>query len=1070
MKYACRRSAVTILAVAILAAGGRAEKSTDPSPCTAPAATGLGGTLPETLLTAVKSLFEDGPAPMADPRGKEYRAVTIRVSEGEWCAATEITTHGWVIDPAVLNPQVICWNGLVYPVLKLGGRADLQADVEALVQMVHEENTRFRQNRRSVFHFVSSYVSSYDWYERLVVDYDYLTITHAAILTRLGQVKLAQQTWDACCASAQMSFDPAVQRDDLPTDERMDPYEGLMYDYAWNLGRRAQATFARGEDAAASRDVHACAAVLTTARAVLAKRRPLEDTTVNYYSLYWMGVESPPMLQELERRAKEPPYDPVLLHPEKYRDKQARIAALIRDLELVGNQPRGCTGALQITAPVMQELLLAEGDDIAEPLLTCVEHDTRLTRSPTIGAGPSGMRLPTISCDPVAEIARQVLVELKVLDRAASYPPANDTVSITERHKLTIAEFRGKREERMAALADVPAWQKPYAILADDRAGLQAWVAAADQIVGRQAAGQSKSNAELKANQDRLRKIGTEGYGASVRALMMERLNGTFDRDQNEAYERLREDCELWGGPIKPTEENCGVPLHSRLGEQGNPDSVEKYIGVLKTASRKGTEPYDEFLGMLWQFPDSPALQEAAEWAFNGENSPWNPLLPAKEIERVVSTSGKEADRVAPLFSSQLLSLPAFRRQVLRLLDNTEEVGQATGDSNDSFQFEPKPGWPTVSSRYIDAEACTRLGNRPVPVRACDVVARLLVGRFSTRGVPRLEFQWEKSRRDQAVAACKDFLQRCGERFKDGAAVRTAWDPEAHLRFPSLSSAATPAQVARGEAIFTLAGEGEAYAIKMDFPAHGRWFTNKELQEIGYSGDTENVDTPRYDNEGEIWQAEELIKGGKAQRFFGFVWSGGMHRVPAEEVDILAPDHRFVHPQWHELSGGVDAKLAAPGLRVTEDHFWNIGQPVGRPLPVTLELRNRRGVPQAVDGELLQRSSNGTVRLREGVTIHVWKARPGAPMNYVWDASLMPDFIVLAPRMAIEHFVSKQRDLAKLTRQPTEVFTAFSIDLRDLFDLSQPGYYAVWVTFDERVAPFVGTTPRVPFTLIAPTK
>jgi hypothetical protein len=54
----------------------------------------------------------------------------------------------------------------------------------------------------------------------------------------------------------------------------------------------------------------------------------------------------------------------------------------------------------------------------------------------------------------------------------------------------------------------------------------------------------------------------------------------------------------------------------------------------------------------------------------------------------------------------------------------------------------------------------------------------------------------------------------------------------------------------------------------------------------------------RFDREGLIWQAEEVLQEGRWRRFYGFVGNHIIAKVPAEEIQVL---ERFgpAHPdRW----------------------------------------------------------------------------------------------------------------------------------------------------------------------------
>ena len=103
---------------------------------------------PQEVIEATGQLYQQG---LADPRGCEYREVQVPAGcdEPDGSAmfgppeqlmaqplspqprsARELVTHGWVLPTtAGGQPYAVCWNGLVYPVHRLGPPADLRADV-----------------------------------------------------------------------------------------------------------------------------------------------------------------------------------------------------------------------------------------------------------------------------------------------------------------------------------------------------------------------------------------------------------------------------------------------------------------------------------------------------------------------------------------------------------------------------------------------------------------------------------------------------------------------------------------------------------------------------------------------------------------------------------------------------------------------------------------------------------------------------------------------------------------------------------------------------------------------------
>ena len=76
--------------------------------------------LPQQFVDSVEFMFENG---LADPRGGEYRSVTITVNSSWKREEKQIETMGWVFPKSSVNPQyVVCWDGLIYLPDKVGAK------------------------------------------------------------------------------------------------------------------------------------------------------------------------------------------------------------------------------------------------------------------------------------------------------------------------------------------------------------------------------------------------------------------------------------------------------------------------------------------------------------------------------------------------------------------------------------------------------------------------------------------------------------------------------------------------------------------------------------------------------------------------------------------------------------------------------------------------------------------------------------------------------------------------------------------------------------------------------------
>jgi hypothetical protein len=126
--------------------------------------------------------------------------------------------------------------------------------------------------------------------------------------------------------------------------------------------------------------------------------------------------------------------------------------------------------------------------------------------------------------------------------------------------------------------------------------------------------------------------------------------------------------------------------------------------------------------------------------------------------------------------------------------------------------------------------------------------------------------------------------------------------------------------------------------------------------------------TTVYENQGHVWQAEEGFIDGKWQRFFGFVGDHIIARAPGEEIEFPG---RW---PWQELDNGFDCHVSAKGYSI------HAPLPPGAPIPLTVWLRNRRGIDQ--DGPATLYKSDAKA-FASGVEIHLYRKNEPAPAQIV---------------------------------------------------------------------------------------
>jgi hypothetical protein len=300
--------------------------------------------------------------------------------------------------------------------------------------------------------------------------------------------------------------------------------------------------------------------------------------------------------------------------------------------------------------------------------------------------------------------------------------------------------------------------------------------------------------------------------------------------------------------------------------------------------------------------------------------------------------------------------------------------------------------------------------------------------------------------RDAAITLCRERLRQYGERF--------TYQPETHdypyhfartvFTFPPLPHPATPEDVRRGLAIFTL-NDPAAHIVAMPpYPLMAQWLALKK-----YPRDEQRFDAASgksqvvtgYEQSGQVWQAEEVVNAGNTMRYYGFVGSHEFAKVPAEEIEF--PGGQF----WEQLASGLDIRAYLPGM---EERYWP--PPTfapGQPIPLTVKLRNRRGMPQQVPA------------LNSGIKLRVTYQPETDYRKLRYDADWTPVEINSPLRLT---------DTAPRLLAPTESFTAGHGNLADVLKLTQPGTYRVQLLFSGKENGLSGECPLEQFSLAIPGK
>lgn len=939
--------------------------------------------LSSRLIAATRTLFAQG---LADPRGCAYREIETGEGEGRYDVDERgvFKSHGWVLPADAARPQrfAVRWDGLVYPVLTIGPAANLRAYV---TQTIEAKGQNFEER---------------DGY-----------LIRLCLLLRLGESRLAEEY-----------FDHLIAED----EDLWDPYLILAQEWTRSLFTRAVHAHMRGDDRLS----------LLTARALIPIWEAVEveatELDLPRHESQASGDNSPGeipryleelkpirvILADQERRAAERRLKkdaPLRLddldyssieNPKDFRDQVE--GKLGRQLDN-GQRIALVIGWFEETSqPVdwLANYLRPYRDEAVEPLLNCLENDTRLSRGGEFaqdGFRPEG----------VDQIAYHVLCGI-----LETHFDAYSVGELTRQDRKAIVERIRAHWHKIRNMSSADGW---YEILRDDSQSPDRWVEAVKRTIayGGPTVGEAKERAARRETMrkkrnpsmtellvKRARSLAEQGsmHQASLLALAI------ADWEPKAALPILRQQTTRWREvlPEQDPEKNHRirwipsdlVQLTLARARPKDASALPEYIQILREMSPP-EEPYrgEDVFQPLLQYPDAPEVVAAAQWIFNDATSPWNATT---HLIHVVPSLGR----------NKLMILPAFHKLVLRTLADTQVVGAAEVRSYDDIHI-AAIGYNTRT--FAGDPLCPAPATR-VDVRRCDVCAWQLAEIY---GMPRCELYWPKARRDQAVAQCSRLLQQYGRLLGKTGRHLGPW--AVGFAFPLLDHSATPEDVRDGRAIFSLKGQGTVRCCNLlQRPAPARWVAFREEPFLAWDYDEEKkraVPRVNYHQEGVVWQADEVEVGGKWHRYYGFAGAGRMAKVAAEEIEFDVPGER-----WDDAFN-------------VELEFW---------LP-SLNLVNRSGLPQPVPH--FHSADDPTPAPPSSTVLDFRLYRfVGADDELSWDAS--PDFP--------DHTRGEDRQWREIPRkltarlrieqlpaqlQPMEAIPLFTVKLDVDYPKLAPGYY-----------------------------
>jgi hypothetical protein len=772
-----------------------------------------------------------------------------------------------------------------------------------------------------------------------------------------------------------------------------------------------------------------------------------------------------PILEaDAARRVQEKPYASVLESGQPPEGPD-RITALIRDLELVLVQQEMNPGEANVYDDPIVQALIKEGDAAVEPLLKCLVEDDRLTRSRyTSGMWFDG---PII---PVYEAAYVALFH--ILD--VSFPVIeNDSAD----YRLKRDPRHLSRDERKALAAKLQAvWDKTkgksmvdnaFLALQDDNAGADAWLHAVDHIV--QPADGSITSYKLISPtvmyHPHADGVPFVALGEALRAkvnpsvgdlvikrfeqllvvnttdptLLPKLLLALADWDGKAHLDDLRKMAhELDARFVQQTGKRSvevNVTLCERRLQLGDQTALSDYAAFLESLTVVDWRPNSDMSGyfeMMWENPDHPMMVAAAEKIFAEKDSLWQRLSDHGYVPS------------ADLLKTPMVGVAPFREEVERELEERTvcgtvklyENGNVDLKRNNSTTQEPSLRWELDPlAPAVGTEASYRL---------CDYVAFRL---SQADGFPACRPYWPLARRDKAVAACRVILHRYGDDFRQRAsdpAFSNSFTDVVQIHLPKLGHPATPDDVERGRAIFSLAGNVRVCRMP-DFPI-AAWRPSQKMDPqpatTNYpDGTSKNITI--YNTQGRVWQAEEVQIDGKWQRYYGFVGRYQIEKVAAAEI-------RFSYEGaggniTKELNGTLEGPSDMDRSQISLDFAVHRFPELGSPLPVKITVSNGSALDQVVPGALTL-PAGATKALPSGVSLELTYSDRIPPA--VQRFSNPPFDFGTWQKVALRKEVLVVENKAPGPMlNPTGDYVVLNSDLRDFFDLNRAGSYRLTALF-----------------------
>ncbi|MBS1793869.1 MAG: hypothetical protein JSS81_08440 [Acidobacteria bacterium] len=754
------------------------------------AMTGGPDELPPEFSNAGARLFELG---LPDPRGLEYRELEIK-SNSVWGGSSNFKIHGWLLPAAdPKGPRFgIGWNGVRFPLLSVGEKADLTADIRAALEK--DEKMRADQKKANPDFPFYRFDSATPY--MLSAAPEGLFPLRAVMLEKLGETKLAAEVWTAYATGLQISADEKKKHPD--------PFLYLAGHWTWALFDAAVNAHLAGDDADSLRyalELREIGGKVETEAA--ARGFKLADGPADQNRRYLDFLRPLDSLiadeqRRLDRKGNRADLDEI----SKIKDRTKRIAALVDRLDEIDAHQWGQPGGVSLGDDPIVAALVREGEPAVEALLKTLETDERLTRSVSFHRDFFRGR----HLIPVADGAYIALTLILKTDVFGTPPVPTDT-STPEKRRALAAQIRAYYA-KFAGKTPAERW---YGALADDAASVEEWLQAAANIVAPQgkwnvapdwAFTQAPVPAERAARGIVLQGAELSGKKSPpVAELLLRRMRELAARpDEKWPHRNLLAAADLglallaWEGRahapdvaalqaeikkrlagITDDPNNYAVQLRGALVnlyvkriEAGDAAAFDEYAewgeALRPLVKEEWSVFYREPAGVfrpLWRYPDNPRMRALAGRLFATPGSRWLPL---------VDPNDRESYFRGRLIGSPLLNVREFRALVLAGLADRTVIGKLTPSPRVDGRYDLKPDNPyamlvagSYNSSQIWFDAPAVLAGADLEIRVCDVYAAALA---RVNDAPRFGIAAPRADRDRLIADAVKFLNTEGKRFE----------------------------------------------------------------------------------------------------------------------------------------------------------------------------------------------------------------------------------------------------------------------------------------------------------------